>query len=223
MAKVRVVLEVAPKRSFASALDWPGWSRGGKTPDESLEALLAYAPALRRGRAPREGRVPAAGDRARASTSSSDGRAAAGPSSACPANRRPWRPSRSRAPSSSGSSRCCRPRGRPSTRRRRRRRASSCASGRAAVGARSRRWSGTCARPSRRTCTSSARRPPRGAAGTMAALRKAFVEALTARAAGTDVPNAEQGQEAVEPALRRAPLRLARPRPRLGDRGPLDR
>ena len=44
MAKLRVVLEVAPKRSFASALDWPGWSRGGKTADEALEALLAYAP-----------------------------------------------------------------------------------------------------------------------------------------------------------------------------------
>ena len=42
--RVRVVLEVAPKRSFASALDWPGWSRGAKTPDEALEALLAYAP-----------------------------------------------------------------------------------------------------------------------------------------------------------------------------------
>lgn len=40
---VRIVLEVAPKRSFASALDWPGWSRGGKTPDEALAALLAYA------------------------------------------------------------------------------------------------------------------------------------------------------------------------------------
>ena len=39
-----VVLEVAPKRAFASALDWPGWSRGAKTPDEALEALLAYAP-----------------------------------------------------------------------------------------------------------------------------------------------------------------------------------
>jgi hypothetical protein len=39
---VRVVLEVAPKRSFASALDWPGWSRSGKTPDEALEAFLAY-------------------------------------------------------------------------------------------------------------------------------------------------------------------------------------
>ena len=41
---VRVVLEVAPKRSFASAIDWPGWSRGGRTEDEALEALLAYAP-----------------------------------------------------------------------------------------------------------------------------------------------------------------------------------
>jgi hypothetical protein len=42
--KVRVVLEVAPKRSFASALDWPGWSRGGKTADEALETLLRYGP-----------------------------------------------------------------------------------------------------------------------------------------------------------------------------------
>jgi hypothetical protein len=41
---LRVVLEVAPKRSFASALDWPGWSRGARTPDEAIEALLAYAP-----------------------------------------------------------------------------------------------------------------------------------------------------------------------------------
>ena len=41
---LRVVLEVAPKRSFASALDWPGWSRSGKAADEALEALLAYAP-----------------------------------------------------------------------------------------------------------------------------------------------------------------------------------
>lgn len=39
---VRVVLEVAPKRAFASALDWPGWSRSAKTPDEALDALLAY-------------------------------------------------------------------------------------------------------------------------------------------------------------------------------------
>jgi hypothetical protein len=41
---LRVVLEVAPKRAFASALDWPGWSRGATTPDEAVTALLAYAP-----------------------------------------------------------------------------------------------------------------------------------------------------------------------------------
>ena len=38
------VLEVAAKRSFASALDWPGWSRGGKSPDDALAALVAYGP-----------------------------------------------------------------------------------------------------------------------------------------------------------------------------------
>ena len=41
---IRVVLETTPKRTFASALDWPGWARSAKTPDESLEALLAYGP-----------------------------------------------------------------------------------------------------------------------------------------------------------------------------------
>ena len=41
---LRVVLEVATKKSFASALDWPGWSRAGRTEDEALDALLAYAP-----------------------------------------------------------------------------------------------------------------------------------------------------------------------------------
>ncbi len=40
---IRAVLEVAAKRSFASALDWPGWARSGKSPDEALERLAAYA------------------------------------------------------------------------------------------------------------------------------------------------------------------------------------
>jgi hypothetical protein len=40
---VRVVLEVAPKRAFASALDWPGWSRGARDPEAALDALLVYA------------------------------------------------------------------------------------------------------------------------------------------------------------------------------------
>jgi hypothetical protein len=41
---IGVVLEVAPKKAFASALDWPGWSRGARTADEALDALIAYAP-----------------------------------------------------------------------------------------------------------------------------------------------------------------------------------
>ena len=40
---LRVVLEVAERRAFASALDWPGWSRGAKTPEEALQALLDYS------------------------------------------------------------------------------------------------------------------------------------------------------------------------------------
>jgi hypothetical protein len=41
---IRVVLETTAKRTFASALDWPGWARSAKTEDEALEALLAYGP-----------------------------------------------------------------------------------------------------------------------------------------------------------------------------------
>jgi hypothetical protein len=44
VAKVVVALEIASKRSFASALDWPGWSRGAKTPEQAIEALEQYAP-----------------------------------------------------------------------------------------------------------------------------------------------------------------------------------
>jgi len=40
----RVYLEVGGTRTFASAADWPGWSRSGKTPEAALEALASYAP-----------------------------------------------------------------------------------------------------------------------------------------------------------------------------------
>jgi hypothetical protein len=42
--KVTVGVEVTPKKSFASALEWPGWTRAGKTPEAAVEALVAYAP-----------------------------------------------------------------------------------------------------------------------------------------------------------------------------------
>jgi hypothetical protein len=41
--RIRVALEVGPKRTFATAIDWPGWSRGAKTEDEAVAALAAYA------------------------------------------------------------------------------------------------------------------------------------------------------------------------------------
>jgi hypothetical protein len=42
-SRIGVVVEVAQKRSFASALDWLGWCRSGRTPEAALEALAAYA------------------------------------------------------------------------------------------------------------------------------------------------------------------------------------
>ena len=39
---LRIYLEVTPKRSFAVAVEWPGWARAGKTPEAAIEALLAY-------------------------------------------------------------------------------------------------------------------------------------------------------------------------------------
>ena len=42
-SQIGVVAEVAQKRSFVSALDWPGWCRSGRTPEAALEALAAYA------------------------------------------------------------------------------------------------------------------------------------------------------------------------------------
>ena len=42
-AAIRVYLEVGTKRVFASALDWPGWTRAGKDEKLALEALAAYA------------------------------------------------------------------------------------------------------------------------------------------------------------------------------------
>lgn len=39
-----VVVEKGAKRVFASAVDWPGWARSGKTEAEALESLAAYGP-----------------------------------------------------------------------------------------------------------------------------------------------------------------------------------
>jgi hypothetical protein len=39
---IAVYLEEAPKRTFAGAVDWPGWARSGRTAEEALMTLAAY-------------------------------------------------------------------------------------------------------------------------------------------------------------------------------------
>ncbi len=39
-----VIVEKGTKRVFASAADWPGWARSGKTEAEALERLATYGP-----------------------------------------------------------------------------------------------------------------------------------------------------------------------------------
>jgi hypothetical protein len=41
---VRVCVETGRRLTFASALDWPGWSRSGRGEEAAIEALRAYAP-----------------------------------------------------------------------------------------------------------------------------------------------------------------------------------
>lgn len=41
---IPVYLEIGQKRSFAGAMEWPGWIRSGRNETEALEALVAYAP-----------------------------------------------------------------------------------------------------------------------------------------------------------------------------------
>lgn len=52
--RIDVYLEVGKKRTFAGALDWPGWCRSGRVEEAALQALLEagprYARALRASR-----------------------------------------------------------------------------------------------------------------------------------------------------------------------------
>ena len=41
-ARIVVTVEHTPKKAFATAADWPGWSRSGKTEDAALAALATY-------------------------------------------------------------------------------------------------------------------------------------------------------------------------------------
>lgn len=41
---IAVTIEHTSKKTFATAADWPGWSRSGKTEELALAALATYAP-----------------------------------------------------------------------------------------------------------------------------------------------------------------------------------
>lgn len=42
--KIHVYLEIGKKRTFAGALDWPGWCRSGRDEQSALQALVDYGP-----------------------------------------------------------------------------------------------------------------------------------------------------------------------------------
>jgi hypothetical protein len=42
MESIAVMIETGKKRAFASALDWPGWSRNGRDEEPALQALADY-------------------------------------------------------------------------------------------------------------------------------------------------------------------------------------
>ena len=44
VTRIAVSLEIAPKRTMASVIAWPGWCRGAKTEADALAALAAYGP-----------------------------------------------------------------------------------------------------------------------------------------------------------------------------------
>ena len=45
---IEVYLEAGAKRTFAGAIDWPGWCRGGRDEASALQALFEYGPRFAR-------------------------------------------------------------------------------------------------------------------------------------------------------------------------------
>src|SRR5262245_39240060 len=41
---IDIYLEIGDKRTFAGAIDWPGWCRIGRDEDSALQALVDYGP-----------------------------------------------------------------------------------------------------------------------------------------------------------------------------------
>jgi len=64
MTRTRVVVESGDKRVFATAIDWPGWSRGAKTRGEATDKLVEYGSRYKHslGRAASDLRLPVSAD-----------------------------------------------------------------------------------------------------------------------------------------------------------------
>lgn len=43
-SKIDIYLEIGKKRTFAGAIDWPGWCRSGSDEESALQALFDYGP-----------------------------------------------------------------------------------------------------------------------------------------------------------------------------------
>ncbi|MCL4562326.1 MAG: hypothetical protein M1281_17155 [Chloroflexi bacterium] len=48
MNKIDVYLEIGKKRTFAGALEWPGWCRSGRDENAAVQALIEYGPRYER-------------------------------------------------------------------------------------------------------------------------------------------------------------------------------
>ena len=48
MKEIAVYVEVGKKKTFAGAIDWPGWCRSGRDEAEALRALVEYGPRYER-------------------------------------------------------------------------------------------------------------------------------------------------------------------------------
>jgi hypothetical protein len=48
MNQIDVYLEIGKKKTFAAALDWPGWCRSGRDENSALQALFEYGPRYER-------------------------------------------------------------------------------------------------------------------------------------------------------------------------------
>ena len=42
--KINIYLEVGSRRTFASAVDWPGWCRIGRDETTAIQTLFEYGP-----------------------------------------------------------------------------------------------------------------------------------------------------------------------------------